>query len=52
MCKVHNTLQEFQAVVLMLHKMAFWLFGEVVALHMDNSSIKAYLCNQDGTTSL
>ena len=32
-----------------LHKMAFHLTGKVVALHLDNSTAKAYLCNQGGT---
>ena len=49
MYKVHITLQEFQAVALMLHKMAFHLSGKVAALHLDNSTSKAYLCNQGGT---
>ena len=35
----------------MLHKMAFCLSGKVVALHLDNSTAKAYLCNQGGTVS-
>ena len=35
----------------MLCKVAFWLSGKVVALHLDNSTAKAYLCNQDGTAS-
>ena len=35
----------------MLHRMAFHLSGKVVALHLDNSTAKAYLCNQDGTVS-
>ena len=35
----------------MLHRMAFYLSGKVVALHMDNSTAKAYLCNQGGTVS-
>ena len=36
----------------MLHRMDFYLFGKVVALHLDNSTAKAYLCNQGGTVSL
>ena len=35
----------------MLHKRAFCLSGKVVALHLDNSTAKAYLCNQGGTVS-
>ena len=34
-----------------LCKMAFHLSGKVVALHVDNSIAKAYLCNQGGTLS-
>ena len=33
----------FQANVFMLHKIDFWLSGKVIALHLDNSSAKAYL---------
>ena len=36
----------------MLHKMAFQLSNEMVALHLDNSMAKAYLCSQDGTAPL
>ena len=39
------------AVAMMLHRMAFHLSGKVVALHFDNSTAKAYLCNQYGTVS-
>ena len=35
----------------MLHRMAFHLSGKVVALHLDNITAKAYLCNQGGTVS-
>ena len=35
----------------MLHQMAFYLSGKVVALHLDNNTVKAYLCNQGGTVS-
>ena len=35
----------------MLCRMAFCLSGKVGALHLDNSNVKAYLCNQDGTVS-
>ena len=31
--------------------MAFCLSGKVVALHLDNSTAKGYLCNQGGTVS-
>ena len=36
---------------MMLHRMAFCLSGKVVALHLDNSTAKADLCNQGGTVS-
>ena len=36
----------------MLCKMAFQLFCKGVALHLDNSTAKAFLCNQGGTLSL
>ena len=49
MHKVHITLQELQPVALMLHIMAFCLSGKVVALHLDNSTVKVYLCHQDVT---
>ena len=44
-------LQDLQAVAVMLHRMAFCLSGKVVALHLDNSTAKAYLCNQGGPVS-
>ena len=37
---------------MMLHRMGFCLSGKVVALHFDNSTAKAYLCNQGSTVSL
>ena len=51
MCRAHIALQEVQAVTIMLCRMAFCLSGEVVALHLDNSTAKVYLCNQGGTVS-
>ena len=51
MCRAHIALQELQAIALMLHRMAFCLSGKVVGLHMDNSTAKAYLCNQGSTVS-
>ena len=36
---------------MMLWRMAFHLSGKVVALHLDNSTAKAYLCNQGSTVS-
>ena len=50
-CKAHIALQELQAITMMLHRMTFHLFGKVVALHLDNGTAKAYLCNQGGTVS-
>ena len=35
----------------MLCKMAFQLSGKVVALYLDNSTAKTYLCYQDGSIS-
>ena len=49
--RAHIAVQELQAVAVMLHRMAFCLSGKVVALHLDNSTAKAYLCNQGGTVS-
>ena len=51
LCRAHIALQELQAVAIMLHRMAFCLSGKVVALHLDNSTAQAYLCNQGGTVS-
>ena len=49
--RAHIALQELQAVAIMLPGMAFHLSGKVVALHLDNNTAKAYLCNQSGTVS-
>ena len=49
--RAHIAMQELQAVAVMLRRMAFHLSGKVVALHLDNSTAKAYLCNQGGTVS-
>ena len=49
--RAHIALQELQAVAIMLHRMAFCLSGKVVALHVDNSTAKTYLCYQGGTVS-
>ena len=51
LCRAHIALQELQAIAMMLHRMAFHLSGKVVALHLDNSTAKAYLCNHCGTVS-
>ena len=48
MYKLHTALQELQADVLMLLRMAFHLSGKVVALHVDNSTVKVYLCHVCG----
>ena len=45
-------MQELKTVALMLHKITFLFSTEVIALHLDNSTAKAYLCNQDGRASL
>ena len=50
-CMFHIILQKLQVAVLMLHRMVFHLFGEMVALHWDNSAAKAHSCNQDGSVS-
>ena len=52
MFKAHTALQELQAIATMLCRMAFCLSGKEVSLHFDNSTAKAYLCNQGGTVSL
>ena len=49
--RAHIALHELQAVAIMLHRMAFHFSSKVVALHLDNSTAKAYLCNQGGTVS-
>ena len=51
LCRAYIALQELHAVAMMLCRMAFHLSGKVVALHLDNSTAKAYLCNQGGTVS-
>ena len=51
MCRAHIALQELQTIAMMLCRMAFCLSGKVVALHLDNSTVKAYLCDQGGTVS-
>ena len=51
MYDVHIALQELQAAVVMLHRMAFHLSGMTVALHLDNSTAKDCLWNWNGTLS-
>ena len=51
LARAHIALQELQAVAVMLHRMAFCHSSKVVALHLHNSTAKAYLCNQGGTVS-
>ena len=41
--------QEHQAITMILHRIVSTY--KVVALHLDNSTAKAYLCNQGGTVS-
>ena len=45
LCRAHIALQELHAVAMMLCRMASCLSGKVVALHLDNSTAKAYLSN-------
>ena len=51
LCRACIVLQELQAVAMMLCRTAFCLFGKVIALNLDNSTAKAYLCNQGGIVS-
>ena len=51
MYRTHIALQELQTVAMMLPRLAFHLSGKVVALHLDKSNVKVYLCNQGGTGS-
>ena len=51
MWRAHVALQELQADAMMLCRMAFHLSSKVVVLCLDNSTAKAYLCNQGGTVS-
>ena len=51
LCRAHIALQELQAIVVMLCRMVLHLSGKVASLHLDNSTAKAYLCNQGGTMS-
>ena len=52
LCIVHVALQELQAVILMLHKVAFLLSGKVVALLLNSNTAKACLFTQDVTVCL
>ena len=45
MFRAHMALRELQAIAMMLHRMVLLLSGKVVALHLDKSTAKAYLCN-------
>ena len=51
LCRAHIALQKLQAIAMMLCRMAFHISGKVVALHLDNSTAKTYLCNEGGTVS-
>ena len=50
-CWAHIAFQELHTLTMMLCRMAFHISGKVVNLHLDNSTAKAYLCNQGGTVS-
>ena len=52
MFRVHTAIQELQAVTLMSCRMPFQLSGKLVALQLDNSTAKAYVCNEGGTVFL
>ena len=53
MHKTYIALYELQTVALILCKSAFYFSGNVVfTLYLDNSIVKAYLCNQGGIVSL
>ena len=51
MCRAHIALKELQVVTMKLLRLAFHLPGKVVALYLNNSTAKAYLCNEAGTVS-
>ena len=51
MHKVHVALQGHQVVALMLYKMVFCYLVRWAALHLENSTVKAYVHNQGGTAS-
>ena len=51
MFRAYIALQELQVVAMMLCRMAFHLSGKVVTFHLDNTTVKAYLCNQGGKVS-
>ena len=50
-CKAHIALHELQTVAMMLCRLALWLSYMMVVLCLDNSTAKAYLCDQGGTVS-
>ena len=43
--------RNFRQLAMMLGRMAFWISGKVVTLHLDNCTAKAYLCKSSGTVS-
>ena len=49
--RAHIALQELQAVAITLCRIVLCLSGKVVALHLESSTAKVYLCNQGGTVS-
>ena len=52
LCGALTALQKLQAIAMMLCRMAFHLSGKMVALHLDNNTAKAYLCNHGSRMSL
>ena len=50
-CRAHIALWELQAIAMMLCRMAFYLSGKVVVIHLDNRNAQAHQCNQGGTVS-
>ena len=52
LCRAHIALQELPGCCHDApYRMAFHLSGKVVAMHLDNSAAKEYLCNEGGTVS-
>ena len=50
-CRAQIALLDLKVIAMMLHRMAFHLSDKVVALHLDNSTTKGYLCNQGSIVS-
>ena len=51
-CRVQVAMQELQAITVRMCRLAFQLSGKVVALQLDNSTVKVFLCVQGDTVSL